>query len=56
MLGRTVVTIIKVTKKEAICLFVNKMVLTATMAEYKLEVANSAPHYYYGYNNYWAGY
>ena len=26
------------------CLYVNKMVLTGTMAEYKLEVTHSAPN------------
>ena len=33
----------KVTTKVAICLCINTMVLTATMAEYKLEVAYRAP-------------
>ena len=40
----TIAAIINVTFKEAICLYVNKMVLTATMAEYKLKVAHSALH------------
>ena len=40
----TIAAIMKVTTKVAICLYVNKMVLTATMAEYKLEVAHSAPN------------
>ena len=40
----TVAAIIKVTTKVAIYLYGNKMVLTATMSEYKLEVAHSAPH------------
>ena len=44
MLGTTIAAIIKVTTKVAIRLYVNKMVLTATMAEYKLEVAHSAPN------------
>ena len=43
MLGTTVAAIMKVTSKVAICLYINKMVLTATMAEYKLGVAHSAP-------------
>ena len=34
----------KVTTKVAIRLYVNRMVLTATMAEYKLGVAYSAPN------------
>ena len=38
----TVAAIMKVYTKVAIYLYVNKMVLTATMAEYKLEVAHSA--------------
>ena len=37
----TVAATIKVTTKVAICLYVNKMVLTVTMAEHKLEVAHS---------------
>ena len=44
MLGTTVSAIIKVTTKVDICLYVNKMVLTTTMAEYKLELAHSIPH------------
>ena len=38
----TTAAILKVTTKMAICLYVNRMVLTATMAEYKLGVAHSA--------------
>ena len=38
----TIAAIMKITTKVAIRLYVNKMVLTATMAEYKLEVAHSA--------------
>ena len=37
-----VVVIIKVSSKVAICLYINKMVLTETLAEYKLGVAYSA--------------
>ena len=35
-------TIIKVTTKVAICSYVNKIVLTATIVKYKVEVAHSA--------------
>ena len=38
----TIAAIIEVTTKVAICLYINKMVSTATMAEYKLQVAHSA--------------
>ena len=44
MLGMMVAAIIKVTTKVVICLHVNKMMLSATMAEHKLEVAHSAPN------------
>ena len=44
MLGTTVAAIIKVTNKVAICLLVSKMVLTVTMADYKLELAHIAPN------------
>ena len=44
MLGTTVSIIMKVTIKVSICLYVNKMVSIATMAEYKLEIAYSAPN------------
>ena len=44
MLGTTVAAIIKVTTKVDICLYVNNMVLTAKMADYKLEVAHSTQH------------
>ena len=37
----TIASIMKVTRKVAICSYANKMVLTATMAEYKLEAAYS---------------
>ena len=43
MLGTTVTTIIKVITKVTICLHVNKIVSTATIAEYKQEAAHSAP-------------
>ena len=33
----------KVTSKVGICFYVNKIVLTTTMAEYKLEVVYSVP-------------
>ena len=36
----TIAVIVKVTTKVAICLYVNKMVLTATMAVDKLEVSH----------------
>ena len=39
----TIAAIMKVTAKVAICLYVNKMLLTTAMAEYELEVAYSAP-------------
>ena len=42
MLGIAIAAIMKVPPKVAVCLYVNKMVLTTTMAEYKLEVARSA--------------
>ena len=42
MLGMTIAIIMKLTTKVAICLYMNKMVLTAIIAEYKLEVAYSA--------------
>ena len=41
MLGITIVTITKVTSKVAMCSHMNKMVLTAKMAEHKFEVAYS---------------
>ena len=44
MLGITVAAIMKITSKVVFCLSVNKMVSTATMAKYKLEVAHSAPN------------
>ena len=44
MLGTIVAAIVKVTSKVAIWLYVHRMMLTATMAEYELEVAHSAPH------------
>ena len=44
MLGTAVAAVTKVTTKETIHLYVNKMVLTATMAEYKLGVVHSAPN------------
>ena len=40
----TVAAIRKLTPKVAICFYVNKMVLTATMAKYKLQVAPSIPN------------
>ena len=40
----TIAAIMKVNTKVVICLNVNKMVLTATMADYQLEVAYSAPN------------
>ena len=42
MLGMTIAATMKVTTKVAIHLYMNKMVLTAIMAEHKLEVAYSA--------------
>ena len=42
MLGITIAITIKVTTKLSSCLYVNKMVLIATMAEYKLGVAHNA--------------
>ena len=44
MLGITVAAIMKVNNKVAICLYVKKIVLTATMAKCKLKVAHSAPN------------
>ena len=44
VLGTTVASVMMVTTKVAICLYVNKMMFTATMAEFKLEVAHSAPN------------
>ena len=41
MQGMTVAAFMKVTTKEVICLYVNKMFLTATIAEYKLESVSS---------------
>ena len=41
MLGTSIAAVMKITTKLAICLCVNKMVLTDTMTEYKLEVAHS---------------
>ena len=41
MLGTTVGAIMKVTTKVAMCSYVNKIMLTAILAEYKLEVAHS---------------
>ena len=43
MLGTTIATIMKVTTKVVICPCIGKIVFTATMAEYKLEVAYSGP-------------
>ena len=43
-MGTTVAAIMKVTIKVAIHSYVNKMVLTATMAEYKWEVVHSTPN------------
>ena len=43
VLGTTVTAIMKVTTKVTICLNVNKMVSTATMAEYKQKAAHSTP-------------
>ena len=40
--GIDIVTIMKVTTKVAICLYVHQMVLPARMAEYKLDIASSA--------------
>ena len=42
MLGVAIAAIMKVTTKVAIRLYVNKMMLTAIMAEHKLEAAHSA--------------
>ena len=44
MLRTTVVVIMKVTTKVTSYLYANKIVLTATIAEFKLEVAHSAPN------------
>ena len=44
VLGTTIAAIMKVTTKVAICLHINKMVSTAIIAEYKLDVALSAPN------------
>ena len=41
MLGTTVAAIIKVTTKVDVCSYADKIVLTARMAEYKLEFAYS---------------
>ena len=41
-LETTIAAVMKVTTKVAICLYINKMVLTAKMTEYKLEVTHSA--------------
>ena len=46
VLGIIIAVILKVTTKVAICLYINKMVLTTTIAEYKLEVAYSAPFFF----------
>ena len=40
----TISAIMKVTTEIAICLYINRMVLTAKIAEYKLGVAHSAPN------------
>ena len=45
--------IIKVTTKVALCLYVNKIVLTATMAEHKLEVAKSETNNIMATNTIW---
>ena len=50
-----VAAIMKVTTKLNICLHVNRMVLTARMAEYKLGVAHSALNTITDYEYYWAG-
>ena len=39
-----IAAITKITTKVAMCLYVNKMVLTTTMAKYKLEFSNNAPN------------
>ena len=44
MLGIAVANIMKVTNKVAICSYVSKMVLTATMVEFELEVVHSTPN------------
>ena len=55
VLGMTIAAIMKVTTKVAICLYANKIVLTATMAEHKLEVAHSVSLVIMVTKNYWAG-
>ena len=40
----TLTAIVNITMKVVICLYAKKMVLSATMAEYKLEVAHSVPY------------
>ena len=44
MLGMTVAATMKVTAMVGMYSSVNNMVLTATMAEYKLDIAHSAPN------------
>ena len=44
MLGTTVAAIMRVTTKVAMCSYMYKIVLTATIAMYELEVAHSAPN------------
>ena len=44
----TIASIMKVTRKVDICSYANNMVLTATMAEYKLEAAYSTLSYIMG--------
>ena len=41
MLGTTIFAIANISAKVAMCSYVNKMVLAATMAEYKLEFTHS---------------